>query len=404
MNPSRHSNPCRQSALGDVISLHGGNAFPQYKLPGKALDGYTDSTTMKSRLILSLFVLSLIALAEPLHARQSKSLFYLTRDPNSVRSFLAHADKVDILVPTWYTVDASGLVSGGPNPLVLETAREHHVPIMPIVVNGGFVQEEFHKLLTNPEAYRQMIAALLRACKENAYSGFQFDFENVNWTDRDALTALVKETATALHRENLQLSIATVPNAPGAPGETGFSAWIYENWRGAYDLKALAQYVDLICLMTYDQHTRWTAPGPVAGWEWTVGNLDYALKAVPPEKLSLGIPLYGYHWFAGTPVKTPANTSDKAVEKPNPSAEYISTNNALDLAKAYGGHVEWDSADRSAWFYFYRDGMREWIFFTDAHTFGERYTLVKNRGLQGFCSWVLGTEDPGIWDLLPSHN
>lgn len=359
---------------------------------------------MKSRLILSLFVLSLIALAEPLHARQSKSLFYLTRDPNSVRSFLAHADKVDILVPTWYTVDASGLVSGGPNPLVLETAREHHVPIMPIVVNGGFVQEEFHKLLTNPEAYRQMIAALLRACKENAYSGFQFDFENVNWTDRDALTALVKETATALHRENLQLSIATVPNAPGAPGETGFSAWIYENWRGAYDLKALAQYVDLICLMTYDQHTRWTAPGPVAGWEWTVGNLDYALKAVPPEKLSLGIPLYGYHWFAGTPVKTPANTSDKAVEKPNPSAEYISTNNALDLAKAYGGHVEWDSADRSAWFYFYRDGMREWIFFTDAHTFGERYTLVKNRGLQGFCSWVLGTEDPGIWDLLPSHN
>lgn len=355
---------------------------------------------MRTRVLLSLAsALSLLLPVNPLYAKQPKSLFYMTRDPKSVRSLLAHVDKIDILVPTWYTVDASGLVSGGPNPLVLETAREHHVQVMPIVTNAGFIQEDFHKVLTNPEAYRQMIAALLRACKENGYSGIQFDFENINWTDRDTLTALVGESASAFHHENLQLTIATVPNAPGAPGESGFSAWIYENWRGAYDLKALAQYVDLICLMTYDQHTRWTAPGPVAGWAWTVGNLDYALKVVPPEKLSLGIPLYGYHWFAGKPVKG----ADKAADKPNPSAEYISTNDALDLARAYNGHVEWDSTDHSAWFYFYRDQMREWIFFTDARTFAERYTLVKERGLEGFCSWVLGTEDSGIWNLLPSH-
>jgi spore germination protein YaaH len=345
-------------------------------------------------------ILLFLIVAPTIHAKQPKSLFYLTRDPVSVRSFLAHSDKVDILVPAWYVVDANGLVSGGPNPLVLETARQHHVPVMPIVANSAFVQEDFHKLLKNPEAYNRMISELLRACKENGYSGFQFDFENVSWTDRDALTMLVREAASSFHREGLQLTIATVPNAPGAPGEGGFSAWIYENWRGAYDLKALAEAVDLICLMTYDQHTRWTAPGPVAGWGWTTGNLDYALKVVPAEKLSLGIPLYGYHWFAGTPVKI----GDKPGDKPNPSAEYISTDDALDLAKAYNGHIEWDSTDRSAWFYFYRDDMREWIFFTDARTFRERYTLVKERGLQGFCSWVLGTEDLGIWDSLPSHN
>ena len=354
----------------------------------------------RTRLLLVLAsALPIFMPAAPVYARQPKSLFYMTRDPKSVRSFLAHADKIDILVPAWYTVDASGLVSGGPNPLVLETARKHHVPVMPIVANVGFIQEDFHKLLGNPEANRQMIAALLRDCKENGYSGLQLDFENIHWTDRDALSALVEKSASAFHRENLQLTIATVPNAPGAPGESGFSTWIYENWRGAYDLKALAQYVDLICLMTYDQHTRWTAPGPVAGWAWTVANLDYALQVVPPEKLSLGIPLYGYHWFAGTPVKA----GDRAGDKPNPSAEYISTNDALDLAKAYNGHLEWDSTDRSAWFYFYRDQTREWIFFTDARTFGERYALVKERGLEGFCSWVLGTEDSGIWDLLPSH-
>jgi len=332
-------------------------------------------------------------------AQQPKALFYMTREPKSVRSFLAHADKVDLLVPAWYSVDADGLLSGGPNPLALETAKQHHVPVMPIVANGDFAQEDFHKLLKNATATESMIGALIRACKENGYTGFQFDFENVHWTDRDALSQLVQEAAIAFHREDLQLTIATVPNAPGKPGEGGFSAWIYENWRGAYDLKALAKNVDLICLMTYDQHTRWTAPGPVAGWAWTTGNLDYALKFVPAQKLSLGIPLYGYHWFAGTPVKS----EDKSGDKPNPSAEYIGTDDALDLAKAYGGHIEWDSTDRAAWFYFYRADMREWIFFTDAHTFRERYALVKERGLQGFCSWVLGTEDPAIWEQLPAH-
>lgn len=347
---------------------------------------------MKNAVSLLVF---LVCVSIPARAQQPKSLFYMTRDPNSVRSFLAHADKIDTLVPAWYVVDGTGLVSGGPNPLVMETARQAHVPVMPIVANEGFVQEDFHKLLGNPAGYRQMFAQLVNACKNFGYAGIQFDFENVNWTDRDAFSAMVAEAASVFHAQNLKLTIATVPNAPGAAGETGYSAWIYENWRGAYDLAALAKSVDLICLMTYDQHTRLTPPGPVAGWLWTVSNLEYALQFVPREKLSLGIPAYGYHWFAAAPAKPN--------EKPSLPAEYISTPDALDLARAYGGQIEWDATDRTAWFYFYRADEREWIFYTDVRAFRERYTLAKDRHLEGFCSWVLGTEDPGIWDLLPSH-
>ena len=341
---------------------------------------------MSRALVLFIFLTSIFAAAQP------KSLFYMIDRPDSVKSFLDHADKVDILVPAWYHVDGNGLIWGGPDPDVMKSASQHHVPVMPIV--ALMTQVELHKLFTTPVARTAFIASLVDDCKKDGYSGFQIDFEDVSWTDRNLLSSLVADTAAALHKENLQLTIATVPNAPGAPGHSSYSHWLYENWRGGYDLKALAQSADLICLMTYDQNTRWTMPGPVAGYQWILQNLDYALQFVPKEKLSLGIPLYGYHWFAGDPGKE---------EKPNPTAEYIGQPQVDGYVAAYHPHVEWDSDDRVAWFYFYRDDYREWVFYTDKRGFQERLNLVHNRGLQGFCSWVLGSEDPGIWSLLPSH-
>lgn len=344
------------------------------------------------RLILSL----LLCFCAAAHG-QPKALFYLTNSPESTRSYFAHARKIDLLVPTWYSVDGDGLVTGAPNPPVLESAHRENLPVMPIVALFG--KAKFHQLAASADAQDRMNQGMLREAHDHGYSGFQFDFENVDYLDRDGLSAVVKRSAEVLHKAGLQLTIATVPNAPGYPGAGGFAKWIYTDWRGAYDLAALAKSVDLICLMTYDQQTRWTMPGPVAGWQWTVENLEYALKFVPREKLSLGIPLYGYHWYTGAP------TMDKATgkESPNLSADYISTDDALQLATAYGGKVQWDEDDHSAFVYFYRDQMREWLFFTDQRTFRDRYQLVTDRGLQGFCSWVLGTEDARIWSLLPDR-
>ena len=346
-----------------------------------------------------LLLLLCVILAEvPCLEAAPAALLYMTRSPESLRSFLAHSSQIDLLVPTWYEVDENGLVTGSPDPTVLKRAQEEKLPVMPIIALGD--KKSFHVLAASTTAQTRMNEAMVRECKQHGYTGFQIDFEDIDWTDRDLLTALVKLSAEAMHGAGLQLTIATVPNAPGFPGQGGFSKWMYTDWRGAYDITALAKYADLICLMTYDQHTRWTVPGPVAGWDWTLENLNYALKSVPKEKLSLGIPLYGYRWYTGAPQKD-ASTGK---EKPNPTAESISAPNALQLAETYKGTVRWDVDDHSAYVYFYRDQMREWIFFTDLHTFEDRYELAQRYGLQGFCSWVLGEEDPAIWQFLPKRH
>lgn len=346
---------------------------------------------------------ALLLLAVPAFAaNRFVALFYMTNDPDSIRDFFAHSSQIDLLVPTWYQVDENGLVTGAPEPAVLSEAQKEKLPVMPIV--ALFNKRSFHLLATNAAAQAEMNQALVRECRLHGYVGFQFDLENVDWTDRDALTALVTATAAELHKAGFQLSIATVPNAPGYPGSGAFAKWIYTDWRGAYDLAGLAKVVDLICLMTYDQNTRWTTPGPVAGWQWTVDNMNYALRFVPKDKLSLGIPLYGYHWFTGAPtIAPPAVQGEPPIEKPNPTADYISAPDAMLLARDWDGKLQWDDQDHTAWFYFYRDQMREWVFFTDLRTFRDRYDLAQQNGLEGFCSWVLGQEDPAIWTFLPKR-
>jgi spore germination protein YaaH len=291
-------------------------------------------------------------------------------------------------------VDGQGLVNGGPEQYVLDLARQHRLPVMPIIsMSDG--RSGFHQLLHDEVAKRHMLDAMLQQAAEYGYAGYQFDFESISWTDRDAFTLLARQAAQALHARGLKLSIAVVPNAPGHAGEGKFSKWMWQYWRGVYDLAALGKYAALSSLMTYDQHTRWTAPGPVDGMPWMLEQLQYALTLVPRQKLSLGIALYGYHWYTGDPVRA------DGVEASNIQAGYIDADASIPLARQQHASVQWDPMEHESWYYFYRDDLREWVFMPDARSFGDRYALVKQYGLEGFCAWVLGAEDPKVWDALP---
>lgn len=326
-------------------------------------------------------------------AKQPVALFYLMETPKSTRSFEQNIDKIGLLVPTWYGVSKDGLVTGAPNPGVLSKAKAARLPVMPIISLTD--RAGLHQLMQNEAAKKSMADALVREAKANGYVGFHFDFENISYLDRDAFTLMAKQTADALHGAGFTMGIAVVPNAPGHPGKGAYSKWMWEYWRGAYDIEALGKIADEISLMTYDQHTRWTPPGPVGGMPWVLENLDYALKVVPAEKLSLGIPLYGYRWFADNPVRADGS------EAVNINGVYFDGDESIPMAREYGVKVQWDDVQKESWYVLYRDQMNEWVSMPDARSFKARYDLVKQRGLVGFSAWVLGSEDPAIWDVLP---
>lgn len=339
-----------------------------------------------------------LALTCEASAQAPEALFYMTKESRSVQAFIDHVDKIDLLAPGWYDVNEEGLVSGGPNILVLNIAKEQKIGVMPIVANFDFNQKDFHAFVHNEKARQSFLDQLVKAAKQYGYVGFQFDFEHVDYLDRDALSTQVQEAYHLLHQNGLLLSIAVVPNVPDKSIEGAFGAFMFRNWRGAYDLQALSPSVDFVCLMTYSIHNQWTTPGPISAWQWALDNIDFALKSVPPSKLSVGIPLFGYRWYTGAP-----HNQGTPTESPNPTAERLTGAEAVLLAKSRQASVNWDPVDHTAWTWYYRDYNREWVFFTDERSFKERYDLVRNRKLRGFCAWVLGEEDPSIWAALPKR-
>jgi spore germination protein YaaH len=342
--------------------------------------------------------LAILAIAFPIkgvNAQSLERLFYYVDKEDSYQSLLRNIDQITILGPQVYTVDSLGIVFGELDSRVLALAKTHHVKVMPLVVNESFNQPALRKLLADTAARARATKTLVELCRANAYWGIQFDIENVNIQDRDLLSAWYRETASALHRGGFTLSIAVVHRTEENAGQTAYHRFLQDSWRAGYDLAALASAGDFISLMTYSENTRRTPPGPVASIEWMRANIDYFLKYVPREKLSLGIPTYGDHWYT---------REDRTIpERARSWSETIGWSWGSGIAERHGASIQWDSVAHVPFAYFSNGGVYEWLFLENAHSFRDKMDLARSYKLRGFSVWVLGPEDPAIWDYLKAQ-
>ena len=339
-----------------------------------------------------LVAIMLLLSAARLHA-QGERLFYYTDREDAYRSLIAHVDQINVLAPQSYTVDSLGTVFGGVDARVLRLAKEHHVKVMPLIVNEGFNQPALRRLLGDTEAQRRSIETMVAACRHNGYWGIQFDVENLNELDRDRFTKWYSDAAGALHAAGFAISIAVVHRTDEAVGPTAYHRFLQESWRGGYDLAAIGRVSDFVSMMSYDQHTRRTPPGPVAGLRWVRDNTDYFLRYVPAEKLSLGIPMYGEHWFTRADQSLP--------DQVRPWSETVTWRWAQHLAERADAPMRWEEADQVPFAYYPNGGVYEWLFLENARSFLAKLSLMQEKKLRGFSAWVLGLEDEDIWAALP---
>ena len=309
-------------------------------------------------------------------------MYYVNTDDGRA-SLMAHLGQIDVLSPAWYDANADGSITGYARRDVIDAAHASRVAIIPLIVNKDVDPGVGHAILADPNLRTALCGNLVKEAKAFGYAGFQLDFEQIPWTDRDLLTGLVKDCASAFHPAGLNLSIAVIPRMPGDDSATGSLLNYFRQWSGAYDFAALAKAADFLSFMTYDEHNGVTPPGAVSGTPWMRQALEFSMQGVPPEKATLGLPTY-YHDWTGIGYLTSSSYAD-----------------AMILAQQHGVTPAFDPIQEEMHFGYDAYGVHHELWIQSPDTLRRKLPLMYEYGLKGISVWRLGFEDPLFWSLIP---
>ena len=116
--------------------------------------------------------------------------------------------------------------------------------------------------------------------------------------------------------------------------------------------------------------------------------VDYGVSVIPPEKIFLGMPNYGYDWQLPFVMGQTVARSLGNVE-------------AVDLAGTQNAEILFDEVAQSPTFTYYaRENGRpveHVVWFEDARSVAAMLGLVKEYGLRGFAVWNLMRYFPQMW-------
>ena len=104
--------------------------------------------------------------------------------------------------------------------------------------------------------------------------------------------------------------------------------------------------------------------------------VDYAVSAIPREKISLGIPNYGYDW-------------PLPYERGVTRARTLGLHEAVQLAIFYGAEIQFDEQAQSPYFYYWQYGIRHEVWFEDVRSLKAKYDLILEYSLTGAGFWQL---------------
>ena len=269
------------------------------------------------------------------------------------------------------------------------------------------------------------IQAILDEIETYGYDGIDIDYEGMTCNKKEKFEEFIVLLSKELKKRGKLLSIAVHPKTPldkpklvqckglKKPVIQDFA----ENWRGpmTHDYKFLAKYADKIKIMAYELHPRKyhnPGPGPQAPNVWLKNIIEYATERVPPQKLYMAIPTYGYDWALNCKAKAKAVYYDTALKikeskhkfyQPTDISHILATNpnskTWKNLTKFSYIHENKVYEDPSLWYT--SNGCDRVAFFMNRRAFEEKMNLLRRYDLAGFSFWqLLSNNDPGINEYL----
>lgn len=285
---------------------------------------------------------------------------------------------LNVLAPTWFSlISDSGLIANKAEMGYAAAAHQKGYKVWALVDNG-FDPNMTHAILYSRSARDKVINQLIFYAALYQLDGINIDFENIYDDDKDQLSEFVSELSAVLKQQNLTISIDVT-----VPLNVSF-------WSKCYDRRKLAEAVDYVMVMTYDEY--WAASpvsGPVASLGWVESSLQKTLKQVPKQKLLLGIPFYTRQWAE--------SDVDGAVKT---KAKTMSMMDVERCIKERNLEVVWLDDKGLNYTEYYADDKRYRIWIEDEKSLALKVNLVNTYDLAGVAAWRKGFERPEIWPVI----
>ena len=295
-------------------------------------------------------------------------------------SVLDKVPGVNVVSPCWYEIENEyGKIKDKSVEGYVERAHARGYQVWPLITNG-FNPDRTKKLLDDENARRFVIEQLRKEYQKHKFDGINLDLEHIYEADKDRITEFVKQIRKATKQDNLILSMdVTVPK--GSP-----------NWSLCYDRKALAEHLDYLMVMAYDQYSGGSPEaGPTAGYDWVERGIKNTLEEVPPHKVVLGMPLYMRLWHY-----------DK--EKKRFYAKTLTMEGAEKIIAEKSSdetfRCRWLDKERVTYYSYMEDDVPYSFWHENKTSLEHKAGLLKQYGLAGIATWRYGFEKPEIWPML----
>lgn len=322
------------------------------------------------------------------------TIFYTDRS-NIIQKLNDHHQQIDMVIIQAYFTNILGELAGGPNINTIKKAHEYHIPVLAQLTNYQFDRQQAHLFLTSITKQNNLIALLVQKSIQLQLDGIQLDFENIDTADKNLFNRFAQNLAYQLHKNKLLFYVAVIPPLNFSNANRYYKAK-RQFWSGVYDLSFLIKVADKIDLMTYDQHSDYSTPGPVAGLSWARFVVNHTLKSVPKEKVILGIPAYSSYWQIGN---LSCNNRIMSVNK----GDQISFMTVQKILRKYHPSIFWHPIDKIYFALFSPDNLYRYLFIEDARAMAAMLELAKQYQLSGVSVFRLGLEDPAFWSVLVKH-
>ena len=280
----------------------------------------------------------------------------------------------NIISPSWFKLHSLGLESS-PNINVdyVKAYKANGYHVWPLITNR-FDPDFTSGILADEAVWKKYAQNLIQYAYIYGFDGYNFDFENVDYSDRDKLTRFVAYLADELHKYNIQSSVDV----------TGYSN--SPNWSLVYDRKSFANSVDYVVLMAYDETwAKSTTAGPVASYPWVRDHAEKMLQEVPSYKLVLGIPFYTRIWHESGGVAR---------------GETLAIKNESSYFTNHASNIIWNDTLKSYYAAIPTTSGTDKIWFEDNKSLGYKLNLVKELQLAGFAAWRKGFEDDNTITMI----